>query len=197
MGRFSIAFILALCTLTAQELQRTCGKGLVAEFPSGSDLTLNIRASETDITGTNDTRLRIVCEFKDRPNLADRVKIDYKAAGKGFAVSVRGGHSRDLHLRIEVPRNTNLTMHSRYGDVRIDSVTGNKDVELRAGDLTISVGNPADYAHADASVKIGDLTAFAFDVTKDGWNRRFEKENPGGKYRLHAHVGVGDLILQQ
>jgi hypothetical protein len=42
----------------------------------------------------------------------------------------------------------------------------------------------------------GDLTASAFGVNKDGLFRSFEQNNPSGKYRLHAHVGAGDLTLK-
>jgi hypothetical protein len=45
-------------------------------------------------------------------------------------------------------------------------------------------------------VLAGDLTASAFGVSKDGLFRSFEKDNPSGKYRLHAHVGAGDLTLK-
>jgi hypothetical protein len=80
--------------------------------------------------------------------------------------------------------------------VTVEEVIGNKDVELHAGDLTIGVGRLGDYAHADASVLAGELTASAFGINKDGLFRSFEKDNPSGKYRLHAHVGAGDLVLR-
>jgi len=45
---------------------------------------------------------------------------------------------------------------------------------FHAGDLTISVGDAADYRHADASVYAGDLSASAFGVNKDGVFRSFD-----------------------
>lgn len=196
MRRLTIALVLAACNAIAQEAQATCAKGLIADLASGSDVILNLQANEIDIWGAEQNRIRVSCDFRERAAQAPQVKLELKPAGKGYAVTVEGGRSRDLHLRIEVPKNTNLVMRARSGDVRIDSVIGNKDVALKSGDLTIAVGNPADYSHADASVRMGDLNAFAFGPARDRWNRHFEKDNPAGKYRLHAHVGFGSLVLQ-
>jgi hypothetical protein len=70
----------------------------------------------------------------------------------------------------------------------------NKDVELSAGDLNIAVGNAADYSHVDASVMSGDLEAAPFK-SHGGLFRSFEKSG-SGRYRLHTHVGAGDLTLR-
>ena len=44
----------------------------------------------------------------------------------------------------------------RGGDLSVESVVGDKDLELTGGDLTIQVGSPEDYAHVDLSVRFGD-----------------------------------------
>ena len=96
---------------------------------------------------------------------------------------------------IEVPKSSNLYVRLPFGDLNIEGVSGDKDVEMHAGDLNIEVGNPADYGHVDASVNAGDLSAGPFGETKDGLFRSFEKSGTG-RYRLHAHVGAGDLNLR-
>jgi hypothetical protein len=40
----------------------------------------------------------------------------------------------------------------------VQGISGDKDVELHVGDLSVAVGNAADYRSADASVITGDLT---------------------------------------
>src|SRR4051812_25142691 len=91
---------------------------------------------------------------------------------------------------------SNLKVRLTAGDLTIGDIEGDKDIQSHAGDMTIDVGNPASYGPVDASVNIGDLKGDAFDVSKDGFHNRFER-NGSGKYRLHAHVGVGDLRLTQ
>jgi hypothetical protein len=65
-----------------------------------------------------------------------------------------------------------------------------------AGDLTISVGDSTDYAHAEATVWAGDLMASPFGVQKDGIFRSFSKDNANGRYRVRAHLMVGHLTFK-
>ena len=80
------------------------------------------------------------------------------------------------------------------GDVSIEGISGNKDFELHAGDLSIHVGNPSEYSQVDASVNAGDVEASPFGESHSGLFRSFKKSG-AGKYKLHAHVGAGDLTL--
>jgi hypothetical protein len=41
-------------------------------------------------------------------------------------------------------------------------VAGNKDINSKAGDVTITAGSPNDYSTLDATVKIGDLDGGPF-----------------------------------
>jgi hypothetical protein len=76
----------------------------------------------------------------------------------------------------------------------MQNVIGDKDVEMHAGQLTIHIGQPADYSHVEGSVTSGEVDAPPFDVSKGGLFRSFQENGPG-KYRLHAHVGAGELDL--
>jgi hypothetical protein len=82
------------------------------------------------------------------------------------------------------------------GDLTIEDIRGNKDVELRAGDLRIDVGRANDYKNVDASLWAGDLKASPFRVTKGGLFRSFDWSGPGA-YRLHARLLAGDLYLYE
>jgi len=46
----------------------------------------------------------------------------------------------------------------------------------------------------DASVNAGDVEASPFGESHGGLFRSFKKSG-SGKYKLHAHVGAGDLTL--
>ena len=62
-------------------------------------------------------------------------------------------------------------------------------------DLNIDVGSAADYAHVTASVTSGGIDAAPFGESRGGLFRSFEKFG-GGKYKLAAHVGAGQLTLR-
>lgn len=93
---------------------------------------------------------------------------------------------------IEVPRKTDLRVRMLAGDLHVGEVEGNKDIEMRTGNLELSLIRPSDYAKADFSVRVGDLNAPSI---KNGVLRSLQTRGPG-KYRLHAFVGVGGLTLR-
>jgi hypothetical protein len=81
------------------------------------------------------------------------------------------------------------------GELTLEGISGDKDVEMHAGELTISVGNASDYSFVDASVYTGDLEGAPFGESHGGLFRSFHKTG-NGRYKLHAHVGAGQLTLQ-
>jgi hypothetical protein len=82
-----------------------------------------------------------------------------------------------------------------FGQLEITDITGDKDVQLHAGELILGVGNPADYSRVDASVNSGGLEAPPFGEDHGGLFRSFQKTG-NGKYKLRAHVGAGDLTMR-
>lgn len=101
-----------------------------------------------------------------------------------------------MNYRIEVPEKTGVVIRATAGDLRVKGLIGDKDIELRAGNLTIDVGDPGSYKVAEGNVLAGNISARPFGSQKDGLFRRFRKENRGGQYRLRAELLAGDLTLK-
>jgi hypothetical protein len=121
-----------------------------------------------------------------------KVQID---SGHGQNHLKIAGPKANFHAVIEVPRKTDLRVRMSAGGLTIGDVEGNKDIEVVAGNLELNSLRPQDYASADFSVRIGDVYAPLFKTAKIGLSRSFKSAGPG-KYRLHAHVGVGDMTLR-
>jgi hypothetical protein len=121
-----------------------------------------------------------------------KVQID---SGHGQNHLKIAGPKSNFHAVIEVPRRTDLRVRMSAGGLTIGDVEGNKDIEIVAGNLKLNSLRPQDYAEADFSVRIGDVYAPLFNTAKAGLLRSFKTAGPG-KYRLHAHVGVGDMTLR-
>jgi hypothetical protein len=77
----------------------------------------------------------------------------------------------------------------------VRDITGDKNVILHFGQLTMDIGKAEDYAHVDASVNSGQLNIPSFSVSKGGLFRSFDQNGPG-KYRVYAHVGAGQMDLR-
>ncbi|MBS1839577.1 MAG: hypothetical protein JSS69_07235 [Acidobacteria bacterium] len=165
-----------------------------AQIPSGSRVALHLRAGEIRILGSEDGKLTVDISGKNKNNIDD-LRYRLASSGGNAELHVSGGPRNDLNIEVHVPRNCELYARISAGDVTLENHIGSKDVELHAGDLTISVGNPADYSHIEASVDAGDIDGSPFGESHSGLFRSFKKSGPG-KFTLHAHVGAGDLTLK-
>ena len=172
-----------------------CDRTFENDFQPRHEIRMQLRSGEVRIVGSDAPKITLSCEMKDSSR-AREVKIAFRVTGDTGTLRVSGGPTNDFRLRIQVPKNSNLIVRCPAGDLAVEGITGDKDVELHAGNLDIAVGNATDYRHADASLMAGDLSAPAFDVDKGGLFRSFQKSNPGGKYLLHAHVATGQITLR-
>ena len=191
---------LAFCALAQPiavraQVKGSCERAFEAPFEPGGQLNMRLRSGDIEVRGIDSPVVRVSCELKHDEE-AQEVTITFKGSGHSGDLRIQGGPHNDIRFRIEVPKSSHPFVRSPAGDLTVKGVVGDKDVEIHAGDLAIEVGNPADYSHTDASVYAGDLNASAFGVSKDGLFRSFNKDNPAGKYRLHAHVAAGDLVLK-
>jgi hypothetical protein len=163
-------------------------------FPSGSQLEIHLRSGDVRILGRDDPRISVRVDAKN-PERAKDIKVRFERSVGSTELNISGGPKNDVQITIEVPRSTGLFVRMPAGQLEVSDIVGDKDVQLHAGELIIGIGNPADYSHVYASVSTGGLEAAPFGESHGGLFRSFEK-NGTGKYKLHAHVGAGDLTLR-
>lgn len=171
-----------------------------ADFPSGGQLRMHIRSSGVRITGTGENKIQIHFSCPNTDDLGN-VRVAFKKNGKSGDLDITGGPSNNFQITIGLPRSSDLYVRMFAGELDISGITGNKDLQIHAGDLELSLDNPGDYGPVDLSVTTGDLEARAFGVSKGGLFRSFRTntalhKNAAGKYSLHAHVGAGDLTVE-
>lgn len=164
------------------------------DYPSGSQLSIRVRSGDVRVVGSAENKVTVKVDAKD-PDKAREVTVRFERLDNSAELRISGGPKNDLWITVEVPKSTGLFVRMPAGQLEISNVTGDKDVQLHAGELIVGVGNPADYSHVDASVTTGGLEAPPFGESHGGLFRSFQKSG-NGKYKLHAHVGVGDLTLR-
>ena len=170
----------------------TCAAPFEASLKSGTALSIDSRSAEIQIVGTDLEVIRVSCTLS-HPDQANEISIRFSEAGAYSKLKLKGGPENNVRIRIAVPRAASLKIYVPAGVVGVDRVTGNKDIEIHAGVVTVSHVDGSEYKSVDASVGIGEVRASAFGVDKGGFFRNFTKENAAGKYRLHAHVGTGSI----
>lgn len=167
------------------------GKGPVeTKFSSGGQVRMDFCPGGIEIVGTDEPVLR-VSYHPERYSVRVRIQV----SGDRADLRLTGCPHNNFRATIEIPKSSALYVRMFAGQLNVEDVTGDKDVELTFGQLNLDVGETKQYSHVDASVNSGEIKAVAFAVEKGGLFRSFDQSGPG-KYRLHAHVGAGQVDLR-
>jgi len=163
-------------------------------FVQNGKVRMDLGAGDYLISGSQDNRIRVAWSARDAATLP-RVHARAEVHGSDATIAADGpSNNSGLRFTIQLPNQTDLYVRLTAGDITIEDIHGNKDVELHAGDLRIDVGRAEDYHHVDASLWAGDIHAAPFNVYKGGLFRSFDWTGTG-PYRLHAKLKAGDLRL--
>jgi len=179
---------------SAQETANLHPQKFETNLASGAHLRLHLHAGDFRVVGGDAEKISVRVEGKNVEQ-AKHIKIQLKRSGGTVDLKLSHVPKNELQVTIEIPRSTNLYARMRGGDLSVEGVVGDKDLELTGGNLTIQVGRPEDYAHVDLSVRFGDVSGMQFGDPK-GWLGNSVRKDGDGKYRLHAHVMAGDLVLK-
>lgn len=198
----NILRLLAVCLLfapvvlcqTARETTSFQLQGFETSLASGSSLRLHLHDGDFRVVGSDSEKISIHVEGKN-VELAKNMRIQVKRSPGTLELTLSHVPKNELQVTIEIPRNSNLYARMRGGDLSVQGVAGDKDLELTGGDLTVQVGSPEDYSHVDLSVRFGDVNGTQFGDPK-GWIGNSVRKDGNGKYKLRAHVTAGDLMLK-
>jgi hypothetical protein len=186
-------YCVALCaTLITSAVGQKFSNPTVIDFVSGGDIKLQVSAGAVEILPAKDNKITIRWTTKN-PDDTGKVKIKTNVDGNDATIDVDG--PRNFNPIVELPEKSNLIIRVSAGDVNVGEFKGDKDVRLRAGDLSIKMGDPEAYQDVDISVKTGGLDASKLDVSKGGLWRSY-KHRGKGIYKLYAHVTAGQLTLE-
>lgn len=191
MRSFLIVLLTAAASFAQDAKVDEMGKSPVeTRFVSGGRIRMELCPSGIQIVGTDEAAVRV--SFHPE---RDSVRVRLQVSGDRADLRLTGCPHNNFHARVEIPKSSALYVRMFAGQLDVDDVTGDKDVELTFGQLNLDVGKTEQYARVDASVNSGEINASAFDVEKGGLFRSFDQHGPG-KYRLHAHVGAGQVDLR-
>jgi hypothetical protein len=191
--RMWLAAAVAILATTLSAQDSTTSGSLERAFAANGAAKMDLTAGDYHITGSPDDRVRIDWSVREAEALA-KVRARAEVQGRELSITTDGPGNKGLKFTIQIPTQTDLHVRMSAGDLTIEGVRGNKNVELRAGDLRIDVGRAEDYNQVDASLWAGDIKAAPFRVSKGGLFRSFDWTG-SGPYRLHARLLAGDLHL--
>jgi hypothetical protein len=160
-------------------------------FAPGGTITLRLAAGSYEVRAAADGHIRVTL----RGNIGEtKVRV---TTGEGSAeVIVKDTPHNNFHAIVEVPAASDLVTRLTAGEFTMAAITGNKDIESTAGNVTVDIADPNEYAEVDTSVKAGEIEAAPFGGSKSGILPHFTWSGQG-KYKLHATLGAGNLVLRK
>ena len=166
-------------------------KSVVADKPfvAAGKITLELDGGSYVVRSTADNHIRVTLTGN-----TGNAKAELTARETDATVEVKDT-PRNFRATIEVPPVADLVVHFKGGELVMEPIAGNKDVQSYGGDIRIGVGDPNDYSAVDASLKAGEIDAGVFGGSKSGLLPHFTWSGPG-KYTLRADLGAGNLVLR-
>jgi hypothetical protein len=186
----ALALVMASATGAGQSVHAS--DSLERPFVTNGRVTMDLSAGEYRIVGTSENRIRVDWSVRDSSELR-KVSARADVNGRDARISTDGPHN-DFKVGIQIPQQADLYIRLTAGELRVENIQGNKDIESHAGEMDIDVGRPEDYNHVEASIWAGELHAPPYSISKEGLFRSFDW-NGRGRYRLHARLKAGELRL--
>lgn len=170
-----------------------CGQTLDAPLRPRAVLRVHSLPAGLEIVGTDQAAIHVSCTSAD----AETIRMRFQGNQDDETLTIGGDFYKgnNVRVRIEVPRKTSLSVEMSAGEVKVEEIEGDKDINLYAGQVTISSTRPWDYRSVDASVSIGDVKAPVYGAERGGFFPGITKETADGEYSLHAHVIAGEIDL--
>lgn len=159
-------------------------------FAAAGNIEMQLEGGDYTIRAAPDEHIR-VSFAGNTGNAAAELAI----SGTHAILAIRDTPHSNFRSTVEVPATADLAVHLTGGNLEIAAITGNKDIDSKAGNVGISVPDSNDYGTVDASVKVGNLDAGPFGDSGSGLSPRLKWSGPG-KHILHASLGAGNLELK-
>ena len=105
------------------------------------------------------------------------------------------GDHKGGDVTLYVPSETALKLGLGIGDLIIKGVTGDKDLHVGIGDLTVNIRDATAYGQVEGSTRIGDVNDQIYHAHQSGFLGKVEHVSESGTYRLRAQVGIGDITF--
>lgn len=183
-----LCFGAALAAGQEANIDETGSNPVEARFQSAGRVRMELCPGGIELVGTAQPVLRV-------SGLSGEARVRMDVVSDHADLRLSGCPHSNFKARIELPKSSALYVRMFAGQLDVREIRGDKNIELSFGQLNIDTGESGDYARVDASVNSGAIDASPFNVHKGGLFRSFDQTGPG-KYRLHAHVGAGQIDLR-
>ena len=196
--RATLTFLMlsaVICLPGIAQSNGTCALPPSMPLKAGDTLVVEGRPAEITVVGAQRENIHVSCELNPR-EAAEKIKILYTNASGLNRLHFKGGPRNNVRIRIEVPQRTNLKLRAAAGEWKVSGVSGDKDLQVRFGEIWVSPVTTQEYKSVEASVRVGEVDVPGNGVTKKEFLSSFGKGDSSGKYQLRTHVMTGEIHLE-
>jgi hypothetical protein len=159
-------------------------------FAAAGSIEMQLDSGDYTIRASPDEHIRV--SFAGNTGNAT---ADLGTNGTHANLAIRNTPHNNFRATVEVPATSDLTVNLTAGNLEVAAITGNKDIDSKAGNVEISIPNANDYATVEAAVTVGNLDAGPFGTSGSGLSPHL-KWSGTGKYTLRASLSAGNLGLK-
>jgi len=188
---FGTMLAVGLCSSCSQPSAPEQPQVVKAEhsFASGGSIEMHLDGGNYRIRAADTDQIRV--SFGGNPGNAT---AELTTNGNHANLTVKDTPHNNFQATIDVPKTADVVLRLSGGNLDMGEITGNKDIENKAGNVEIAAGSASDYASVDASVEVGNLNAGPFGQS-DSVISHHVTWSGHGKYALRASLGAGNLAL--
>ncbi len=187
-----LGFFLLLSAALVQA-EETYTDSLEEAFVDNGTINIKLTAGQHRISRSDDDHIRISWRVDDED--IDDVETEARVDGSSAKIDIDGPRE-NFRTVIEVPRRSDLVVRLSAGELDIEHIEGSKDIELRAGELSIAVGSADEYSQVEGSLWAGEIDAGPFNQEKSGLFRSIEWKGDG-EHKLRFKLYAGEVKLLQ
>jgi hypothetical protein len=158
-------------------------------FAAAGSIQMQLGGGDYIIRASPDEHIRVSFAGNTSNAIAD-----LGTSGTHATLAIRDTPHSNFRATVEVPATADLTVHLTGGNLEVAAITGNKDIDSKAGNVRIAIPDSNDYGTVEATVRVGDLSGGPFGHSGSGLSPQL-KWTGTGKYTLHASLGAGNLEL--
>jgi hypothetical protein len=182
-----VTFALASCSSTPEQPPVI---KVDKPFAAGGSVEMQLEGGNYTVRAGPDDHIRVT--FAGNTGSA---AADLGIGGTHANLAIKDTPHENFRATVEIPQAADITVHLTAGNLQVDALDGNKDIDSKAGNVEITIPNSGDYGSVDAAVKVGNLSAGPFGDSSSGLSPHLMWSGPG-KHTLRVSLGAGNLELK-
>ena len=107
------------------------------------------------------------------------------------------GGGSSPHVTLYVPGQTSVRLSLSVGNVALDALSGNVEVDIGVGNLNVGALDTGKYHDVVASVGIGDISDKVFGMNPSGMLGKDASYHGNGQLKMKLHAKIGNLEIDK